>query len=85
MFLNGVLDILVASMRGMGISTLPTFTMIVGICGVRLGWIWLVFPVLGTLQSVYMCFPVSWAITSLIQMIFWIKGHSNLMGKAVLY
>ncbi len=85
MFLNGILDILVASMRGMGISTLPTFTMIVGICGVRLGWIWLVFPVLGTLQSVYMCFPVSWAITSLIQMIFWIKGHSNLMGKAVLY
>jgi len=82
MFLNGILDILVASMRGMGISTLPTITMIVGICGVRLGWIWLVFPALGTLQAVYMCFPVSWAITSIIQMIFWFKGHKNLLAHA---
>ena len=34
--LNGILDVFVCSMRGMGYSTLPTAVMIVGICGVRL-------------------------------------------------
>ena len=85
MALNGILDILVASMRGMGISTLPTITMIVGICGVRLGWIWLLYPLFNTLQMVYMCFPVSWALTSLIQAVFWFKCHRNLMERAVYY
>ncbi|MBQ2506691.1 MAG: MATE family efflux transporter, partial [Erysipelotrichaceae bacterium] len=34
--LNGILDVFVNSLRGMGVSTLPTILMVVGICGVRL-------------------------------------------------
>lgn len=82
MVLNGILDIFVASMRGMGYSSLPTFMMIIGICGVRLCWIWFVFPMFNTLPMVYMCFPISWLVTSIIQAVFWVKGYNNIMERA---
>jgi len=77
--LNGILDIFVSSMRGMGHSTLPTLLMIVGICGVRLLWIGVVFPIYPTLSTIYLCFPISWIITGIIQALFWLKCHNKLM------
>lgn len=81
MAFNGILDIIVASLRGMGFSTMPTIMMIAGICGVRLAWIWTVFPVFGTLEAVYACFPISWIISSAILGLFWVKGHKQLTGE----
>ena len=81
MALNGILDVFVASLRGMGYSTLPTIMMIVGICGVRLLWIWTVFPMFGTLESVYACFPISWTVSSIILGAFWFKGHRHLAER----
>ncbi|MBR5252123.1 MAG: MATE family efflux transporter [Oscillospiraceae bacterium] len=81
MALNGILDVFVASLRGMGYSTLPTIMMIVGICGVRLLWIWTVFPMFGTLESVYACFPISWTVSSIILGAFWVKGHRHLAER----
>jgi len=82
LLLNGILDIFVASMRGMGYSMLPTVTMILGICGVRLLWIWTVFPVHSTLTAIYLCFPISWTITSIFQWIFWHHCHKELLKTA---
>ncbi len=69
---NGILDIFVSSMRGLGHSSAPTVIMLAGICGVRFAWLWIVFPRLGTLASIYMCFPVSWIITTAVEFILWI-------------
>lgn len=80
--LNGVLDVFVCSMRGMGYSTMPTILMIVGICGVRLTWLWTVFPRHRSLEVIYMCFPISWTITSIILGILWIKCYRHLMSTA---
>ena len=70
--LNGILDVFVNSMRGMGSSTLPTVLMVIGICGVRLLWIYTMFPIHHTLQMIYLCFPISWAITSIVEFVLWI-------------
>ena len=72
LFLNGILDVFVCSMRGMGVSTLPTLLMIIGICGLRLVWLYFAFPYYQTLESIYICFPISWLFTSIIQFILWI-------------
>ena len=72
LILNGIMDIFINSMRGMGYSAAPTAIMLAGICAVRLSWIWLVFPRYGTLQSIYMCYPVSWLITSAIEYALWL-------------
>ena len=71
LFLNGTLDIPSSSMRGMGYSTLPTVFMLVGIVGVRLGWIYLFWNAHPTLEMLYMCFPLSWSVTTVLQFVLW--------------
>ncbi|MBQ3062123.1 MAG: MATE family efflux transporter, partial [Clostridia bacterium] len=81
LFLNGVLDVFVCSMRGMGYSLLPTVAQIVGICGVRLLWIFIAFPMFRSLEAVYLCYPISWAVTSVIQGIFWVRCHRSMLER----
>ena len=69
--LNGTLDAFVASLRGMGYSSLPTVLMVIGICGIRIAWIYTVFPIMKTLKSIYLCFPVSWLFTTIVEMVLW--------------
>ena len=69
---NGILDVFVNSLRGMGSSSLPTILMIIGICGVRLLWIYTMFPLHRTLETIYLCFPLSWIVTSIVEFILWI-------------
>ena len=80
--INGILDVFVCSMRGMGYSTMPTILMMVGICGVRLTWIWTVFPLHRTLDVIYMCYPLSWTVTSAILAVLWVRFHKDMMKKA---
>ena len=82
LWLNGVLDVFVASMRGFGYSTGPTILTIVGICGVRLTWIWTVFQLHRSLDVIYMCFPLSWIITSIVLGLYWFKCYCKLMKTA---
>ena len=72
LFLNGILDIFVSSLRGMGYSMMPTAIMIAGICGFRLGWLWTVFRAHRMLETIYLCFPLSWIVTSIVEFILWI-------------
>ncbi len=83
LFLNGVLDVFVDSVRGMGYSTVPTILMVVGICGVRLTWLWTVFPAHRSLEVIYMCFPLSWTITSTILGIYWFKCYKDMKKLVV--
>lgn len=81
LFINGILDVYVSSMRGMGYSTLPTIIMLIGICGIRLAWIWTVFKAVPTLEVIYLCFPISWIITSIIQAGLWVYTHKQVIKK----
>ena len=71
LFLNGILDVFAASLRGMGKSTIPMLTMIVGICGVRLAWLWGYFPTHRSLEVIYMSYSLSWLITSVLEYVLW--------------
>ncbi|MBR4161966.1 MAG: MATE family efflux transporter [Solobacterium sp.] len=71
LFLNGILDVIVGSMRGMGYSSVPTIITMIGIVGIRLSYIFLVFARIRTLSSLYLCFPLSWLVTSVIQLCLW--------------
>lgn len=79
LWLNAILDIFICSMRGMGYSTMPTITMILGICGVRLAWLWTVFPRIRELRVIYMCFPISWTITSIVLGVMWCAVYRRIM------
>ena len=59
----GLLDVSQGVLRGLGISFVPMCISILGICGVRIAWISLVFPRVKTLECIYYSYPFSWITT----------------------
>ena len=72
LFLNGIIDCFVSSVRGMGYSLFPTMITMTGIMGVRLLYIMFWFPAHRSLETLYFCFPLSWLITMAAQMCLWV-------------
>ena len=63
------MEIAVASVRGMGASIAPMLISILGVCGFRILWVYTVFRAVGTLEMLYISYPVSWVGTFLAQLI----------------
>ncbi len=59
------IDIFSGSMRGYGYSLMPAIVTLLCICGVRLSWVWLVFPHHPTFETLMIIYPISWAVTSM--------------------
>lgn len=59
----GEMDVLVGMMRGLGKSVVPMIVSIVGVCGVRIVWIYTVFAQHQTLFWLYYSYPLSWVAT----------------------
>lgn len=53
-------------LRGFGISLLPAALTIVGICVVRIFWIYTIFPIYNTFASIMVAYPVSLFTTALL-------------------
>ena len=51
-------------LRGAGHSALPAGLTILGTCLLRIAWSFTVFEHFGTLESLYIVFPVSWCVTT---------------------
>lgn len=63
-FICGVMDTMVGGLRGMGCSVIPMFVSLTGACAFRVVWIFTVFAVDRTLNTLYISYPVSWLITA---------------------
>ena len=71
-FLCGLMDVSTGALRGMGASLSPMIISVLGVCGLRIGWLATVFQTYHTPQCLYLSYPVSWTITFLIQMVAFI-------------
>ena len=69
-FLCGMMDVSTGALRGLGESFIPMLISVLGVCGIRIGWICTIFqiPRFHTPQSLYISYPISWTITFLCQM-----------------
>lgn len=84
LFLNGVLEVFACSLRGMGSSLIPMITSLTGICGVRLLYIFTIFPIYKTLPCLYLCYPLSWIVTTIFLFLFWIRHYRTLTKQQTL-
>lgn len=66
---NVIIEILSGAMRGHGQSLIPAIVSLVGICGVRIIWVYTVFPFSKTFATIMAAYPLSWAITALVLVI----------------
>ena len=72
--LCGIMDVMVGALRGIGYSVMPMIVSIVGVCVLRLVWLATVFqiPAYHRIETVYLSYPVTWILTSLVYIVFFI-------------
>lgn len=73
-FLFGLQDVFTGVLRGYGKSLAPMIISVLGICGIRVGWVNTIFQIarFHTPECLYLSYPISWIVTFTIQMIFYI-------------
>ena len=80
-FLCGMMDVFSGSLRGMGASLGPTLICLVGVCGIRITWIFTYFQSHHTMGTLFFSYPMSWTITVLAQLIFFLWLWRKLVRK----
>ncbi len=72
-FLCGIMDLFPGALRGMGYSAVPMLLSIIGTVGIRIIWIFMVFPYHRSLTVLFVSYPFSWLVTIIMQVIcFWL-------------
>lgn len=68
---QGFMDCISGVLRGMGVSFACMILNLVGICGVRILWLLVVFPIprFHTPQCLYVIYPITWATTTIAELI----------------
>ena len=66
--LCGCMDVLASCLRGRGYSVLPMVVSLVGSCLLRLVWIATIFRLFHTTTMLYISYPVSWILTTLVHL-----------------
>lgn len=63
--INVVIEVLSGAVRGFGSSFAPALICVVGICGVRLVWLYGVFPSHASFFTLMISYPLSWSAAAL--------------------
>ena len=84
-FLCGQMDLFPGAMRGMGRSGVPMILSIIGTVGLRIVWIFGIFPAHRSLKVLFISYPASWIFTIIMQVICFYfvrrKVHRQLLGE----
>lgn len=69
-FLCGLMDVTTGALRGLGSSLTPMLICVLGVCGLRIGWIYTIFqvPAFHTPDCLYLSYAVSWIVTFLCEL-----------------
>ena len=76
-FLDTLMDVTTAQMRGFGKSVSPMAITLAGVVGLRTVWLFTVFRMHHTLQWLYYSYPVSWLMTETVLIITYIFIYRN--------
>ena len=77
--LCGLMDVMVGVLRGMGHSVFPMLASVVGVCGLRLLWIYTLFrSIYHTTLSLYLTYPVTWVVTVVALVVYYVSKRRNI-------
>lgn len=70
--LYGVIEIIAGALRSVGDALVPTVITFFTLCLVRVVWVLCVVPTHHTIPTLLACFPITWVLTSLILVIYYL-------------
>ena len=82
-FTVGVTEVLTGYLRALGRSLIPMFSSVFSICVVRVAWAFLIFPlpVFYSLTGLYMVYPISWILCSILHLITILVVNKKVFAK----
>lgn len=80
-FICGIMDVMVGSIRGMGYSIMPMIVSLLGACGLRIVWIFTVFALDRTPQTLYISYPVTWTVTFMVHFLCFTIAYRKKSAK----
>ena len=69
------IEIFSGAIRGVGEALYPMLVSIFGVCVFRVVWMLFILPLHHTIGMIAICYPVSWGITSVIFLIYYLRGN----------
>lgn len=78
-FICGLMEVAVGGLRGMGASLTSMMISILGVCGIRIVWIYTIFqlPQFHTPANLYLSYPISWVVTFAIQILAFVLVYKK--------
>ncbi len=80
-FLCGVMEIMLGALRGLGYSLVPTIISLVGTCILRIVWTLAVVPQFYSLEVLFSIYGITWIVTPLGLIIYFIIVRRRLPKK----
>lgn len=77
LMISVTMDCTTSSSRGLGRGFVPMLIVFLGSCVFRIAWIYTVFAYVGTLRSLYMLYPFSWAITGAAEIVYFVYCYKK--------
>ena len=74
-FLLGILHGLAGTVRGTGKTIPPMVILLVSLCLFRILWVQFILPCFGSIEGVFILYPVSWAFGMVLMILYTWKGH----------
>lgn len=67
------IEIYSGAIRGAGEALHPTIITLIGVCGLRLLWVFLVLPLWHVPQALAACYPVTWGVTGIVFIVYYLR------------
>ena len=80
--ISAFMDNTIAACRALGKSLMPSIIVILGSCVFRVLWVWTVFAHFRTIPSLYLLYSVSWTITGIAEIAYFVKIYRKTL-KAI--
>lgn len=79
----GIMNVMVGAMRGFGSSLSPMMASIFGVCVLRVVWIYTIFPLDRTFFMLFLSYPVTWVVTSIIEVACFLVIRKKAIARAM--
>ncbi len=76
-FLCGIMDVTTGALRGIGSSVPPMIISVLGVCGMRIAWIYTIFASFRTPDCLFLSYTVSWVLTFIVELFVFLSVYKK--------
>lgn len=82
-FLLGLHEVTTGSLRGLGASLSPMIVSVLGVCGLRILWVYTIFQIeqFHTPDWLFASYPVSWIVTFIAELVLYLVVYKKYAAK----